>query len=211
MDPHAKQPVLQAGRPLATAKAALILVHGRNAPAESMIDFAAEFTQPDFALLAPQAAGFTWYPYSFLAPMPQNEPGISSGLAKIGAVVAMAEAVGLPTERLILLGFSQGACLTLEYAARHPARYGGVVALSGGLIGPPGTPRQYPGTLNNTPVFLGCSDVDAHIPKERVEESATVLAQMGAQVTKRIYPGMGHTVNEDELAFVRALVAQVGR
>jgi predicted esterase len=115
----------------------------------------------------------------------------------------------MPAERIVLLGFSQGACLSLEFAARNARRFGGVVALSGGLIGPPGTPRDYSGDFAGTPAFLGCSDVDPHIPKERVDESAEVLRRMGAQVTERIYPGMGHTVNEDELDFVRQLLAGV--
>ena len=160
--------------------------------------------------MAPQAAGSSWYPYSFLAPMEKNEPGLSSGLARIGEAMAELEAAGIPPERTILLGFSQGACLTLEFAARNARRYGGVVGLSGGLIGPPGTPRDfsgnYAGSFAGTPVFLGCSDRDPHIPRERVDESAAVLEKMGAEVTERIYPAMGHTVNQDELDHVRRLL-----
>jgi predicted esterase len=207
--PHQKGAILAAGRPLSEAAAAMVMVHGRGATAENILTLAGEFRRPDFAYLAPQAAGLTWYPYSFLAPMHQNEPGLSSGLARIGEVLARIEGAGLPPERIILLGFSQGACLTLEFAARNPRRYGGLVGLSGGLIGPPETPRQYEGSLAGSPVFLGCSDRDPHIPLERVEETAEVLGQMGAAVTKRIYPAMGHTVNEDELAFVRRLMEDV--
>jgi predicted esterase len=205
--PHQGQPIVAAGRPVSKATAAMVMMHGRGATAENILTLADELGREDFAYLAPQAAGYTWYPYSFLAPMHQNEPGLSSGLARIGEVLSLLEAEGMPAERTILLGFSQGACLSLEFTARNPRRYGGVVALSGGLIGPPGTPRDYAGSLAGTPVFLGCSDRDPHIPLARVEESAEVLTGMGAEVTKRIYPAMGHTVNEDELEFVRGLMA----
>ena len=161
----------------------------------------------DVAYAAPEAAGHTWYPYSFLAPMPQNEPGISSGLRVLHGLVARFEAAGIPPERMLLLGFSQGACLTLEYAARHARRFGGIAGLSGGLIGPPGTPRDYPGSFAGTPVFLGCSDEDPHIPKERVIETAGVYERMGAMVTTRIYPHMGHEVSRDELEIVREMLA----
>jgi predicted esterase len=205
--PHQGRPVLAAGAPLDRAQAAMILIHGRGATAESILDLAAEVDRPGFAYLAPQAAGNTWYPNSFLAPIPSNEPGLSSGLAVIDGLLAHLAAARLPPERTILLGFSQGACLTVEYVARHARRYGGVAGLSGGLIGPDGTPRDYAGSLAGTPIFLGCSDVDFHIPKERVEESAAVLRRLGGDVTMRLYPNMGHTVNADELAAVRALMA----
>jgi len=204
---HRGQPVLAAGRPLADADAAMVLVHGRGGSAEDILGLAADLDRPELAYLAPQAAGHSWYPYSFLAPLEQNEPGLSSALDQLGALVAHLEHAGIPAERIVLLGFSQGACLSLEFAARNAKRYGGVVALSGGLIGPPGTPRDYSGTFNGTPVFLGCSDRDPHIPKDRVDESAKVFERMGATVTERIYPWMGHTVNEDELDFVRGLLA----
>jgi phospholipase/carboxylesterase len=207
--PHEGRPVLAAGAPLDQAQAAMILIHGRGATAESILDLAAEVDRPGFAYLAPQAAGNTWYPNSFLAPILSNEPGLSSGLAVIDGLLAHLAAAGLPPERTILLGFSQGACLTLEYVARHARRYGGVAGLSGGLIGPDGTPRNYTGSLAGTPVFLGCSDVDFHIPKERVEDTAAVLRRLGGDVTMRLYPNMGHTVNADELAAVRALMAGV--
>lgn len=206
---HQGQPLIRAGRPVALAAAAIVMVHGRGATAENILTLADEFGRNDFAYLAPQAAGNSWYPYGFMAPMPQNEPGLSSGLARIGEIVAQLEAEGMPPERIFLLGFSQGACLSLEFAARNARRYGAVLGLSGGLIGPPGTPRDYPGSFGGTPVFLGCSDRDPHIPKERVDESAAVLKTMGAEVTERIYPAMGHTVNEDEMSFVRQLLAGI--
>ena len=207
MAPHIGDRIVGAGRPLGEAKAAMILIHGRGAPAEDILGLAGELDRPDLAYLAPQAQGYTWYPYSFMAPLEQNEPGLSSALALIGDLVERLEQAGIPPERTVLLGFSQGACLSLEYAARNARRFGGVVALSGGLIGPPGTPREYSGTLDGTPVFLGCSDRDPHIPLVRVQESTQVLERMGATVTEKIYPGMGHTVNEDEIEHVRAMLA----
>ena len=157
--------------------------------------------------MAPQAAGHTWYPYSFLAPIEQNEPGISSGLGVLAGLVEDLGRAGVPASRVGVLGFSQGACLSLEFAARHADRYAAVVGLSGGLIGPPGTPRDYAGSLAGTPVFLGCSDIDAHIPVERVRESATVFRRLEASVDERIYPRMGHTINQDELDAVRDLLS----
>jgi predicted esterase len=160
----------------------------------------------DLALIAPRAAGNTWYPQSFLAPIEANEPGLSSGLAVLGDVIDSAEAAGVPAVRQVLVGFSQGACLTLEFAARHPRRFGAVAGLTGGLVGPPGTPRDYPGSLDGTPVFLGSSDPDPHVPWSRVTETAEVLERMGATVDLRRYPGMPHTINEEEVAAVRALI-----
>jgi predicted esterase len=205
--PHQGQPILTAGQPLDQAQAAMIMVHGRGATAESILTLADELAQPGFAYLAPQAAGYTWYPNSFLAPIPNNEPGISSGLAVLAELIDHLAEAGIPAERTMLLGFSQGACLSLEFAARHARRYGGVGGLSGGLIGPDGTPRDYAGSLAGTPVFLGCSDVDFHIPKARVEHTAEVLRRLGGDVTMRLYPGMGHLVNQDEINFVRQMMA----
>jgi predicted esterase len=205
-NPHENQAVRREGRPLDQALAAMILIHGRGATAEDILMLAYELEHPDYAYLAPQAAGYSWYPHSFLAPIPDNEPGISSGIALIGKLVEEVETVGIPRERILIAGFSQGACLGLEYVARNPARFGGVLGFSGGLIGPGGTPRDYSGSLDGTPVFLGCSDVDIHIPKERVEETAAVLASMDAAVTVRFYPGMAHTINQDEINMGRAMV-----
>jgi predicted esterase len=185
----------------------MILMHGRGASAEDILTLVPELDQGGFAYLAPQAAGYTWYPYSFLAPLSSNEPWLSSALAVIASLLRQLTDAGIPPERTILLGFSQGACLSLEFAARNARRYGGVAGLSGGLIGPDGTPRNYTGSLAGTPVFLGCSDVDFHIPKERVLHSAEVLRGLGGDVTARLYPGMGHMVNDDEIQFVRGMMA----
>lgn len=208
-DPHRGQPVLMTGAPLDQAQAVMVLVHGRGATAESILTLAREVDRPGFAYLAPQAAGDTWYPYSFLNPIADNEPYLSSALALLAALFEYLAQAGFPPERVMLTGFSQGACLSLEFVARNARRYGGVAGLSGGLIGPDGTPRDYAGSLAGTPIFLGCSDVDAHIPKERVQQSAEVLRQLGADVTARLYPGMGHTVNQDELAVVAEMMAKL--
>ena len=206
---HQDQPVLTAGKPLDKARAAMVMIHGRGATAESMLSLADELAHPDFAYLAPQAAGDTWYPNRFLAPIASNEPYLSSALAMINEVLERLSEAGIPPEQAILLGFSQGACLALEFAARHARRYGGVAGLSGGLIGPDETPRDYPGSLADTPVFLGCSDVDFHIPKERVLHSADVFRGLGGEVTARLYPNMGHTVNQDELDAVRTMMVSI--
>lgn len=206
-DPHNGQPVLTAGPSPGDARLALILVHGRGASAEDILSLAGELRLADVAYLAPQAAGSTWYPNSFLSPIASNEPGITSGLGVLARLVDELGRQGLEPERVGLLGFSQGACLSLEYAARHARRYAGVFGLSGGLIGPPGTPRDYAGSLAGTPVFLGCSDIDPHIPLARVQESAEVFRRMGAAVDERIYKRMGHTVNQDELSAVRRALA----
>ena len=205
-DPHQGQPVIATGAPLATARAAMVMIHGRGASAEDILALAAEFAAPDVAFLAPQAADGAWYPQRFIAPLAANEPFLSSALATVWRLVEHITSTGIPQERVFLLGFSQGACLALEYAARNPQRYGGVIALSGGLIGPIGTAFDYAGSLAGTSVFLGCSDVDFHIPLERVHESTAAMRALGGDVTERIYPGMGHTVNADETAFVRELL-----
>jgi predicted esterase len=205
-DPHAGQTVLRLGPRSDEARLSVILIHGRGASAEDILSLARELVTSDVAYLAPQAAGRSWYPYSFLSPIPQNEPWLTSALGVVGGLVHALGEQGVSSDRIAIMGFSQGACLTLEYAARNPRRYAAVIGLSGGLIGPPGTPRTYPGSLDATPVFLGCSDVDAHIPVERVRESAAVLRTMKAVVDERIYRGMGHTVNSDEVAAVKALL-----
>ena len=209
--PHQGQQVVNSGKPLAEAQAAMILVHGRGATAVSILELANELHHPEFAYLAPQAADNTWYPYSFLAPMTQNEPGLSSGLQAIGELVDQVAAAGIPADRLVLAGFSQGACLASEFVARDARRYGGLLAFSGGLIGPPGTPRDYDGSLAGTPVFLGCSDVDFHIPLERVVETAAVFTKLGANVNKQIYPNMGHTIVQDEIDHANQIMQAILR
>ena len=205
-DPHAGEPTLVAGAPLERARLALLLLHGRGASAESILELGMEVAPEGAALVAPQAAGNTWYPLSFLAPTQSNEPFLSSALTKVATALAAIAAAGIPAERTLLAGFSQGACLAAEFAARNPRRYGGVAVLSGGLIGPPGGMRSDRGDLASTPVFLGCSDVDGHVPKPRVEESAEIFRGLGAAVSLRLYAGMAHTVNADEIAIVRRMV-----
>jgi predicted esterase len=199
-------PVAQFGADFTSARLAVVMIHGRGAAAEDMISLAREIRILDVAYIAPQAPGNTWYPYSFLAPIPQNEPALSQALETVDGIVSSLARQGVGSERLALMGFSQGACLSLEYSARHARQYAAIIGLSGGLIGPPGTPRDYAGSFNSTPVFLGCSDIDSHIPLERVHETTDVFRRMGANVDERIYQGMGHTVNVDELKAVQALL-----
>lgn len=194
------------GASLVRARAAVVMLHGRGASAESMLSLAEVFDRPDVAYLAPQAPGSSWYPHSFLAPIEQNEPALSKALETVADTLTYLATQGFAPDRSMLLGFSQGGCLALEYAARNAQRYGGLVGLSAGLIGPPGAPRHYAGSLAATPIFIGCSDVDFHIPVGRVRESAEVLGRLGGDVTQRIYPGMAHTVNEDEVQHVQLML-----
>ena len=207
--PHGGENVLAAGAPLDEAAGVIIALHGRGADAADIVSLAAEVAPPGVTILAPQAAGHTWYPYRFIEPFARNEPYLSSALRRVGELIAEVEERGIPAERIALLGFSQGACLTSEFAVRNAARYGGIVVYTGGLIGPPGTTWNHEGSFEGTPAFLGCSDVDAHIPEKRVDETADALTRMGAAVTKRIYPGMAHTVNDDEIRFAQELLAGI--
>lgn len=209
MKPHAGEPLASAGRPLGESPTVVIMVHGRNAGPSNILDLVPRLGRPDLTYLAPAAAGRTWYPLSFMAEKEKNEPGLSSGLWVLRALVEDVVARGIGRDHIVLLGFSQGACLTAEFAVEHAARYGGVILYSGGVIGPPGTTWEYPGWFDGTPIFLGCSDVDAHVPKTRVDETAAVFTRMGAAVTERIYPGMGHLVNDDEIAFTREVLAAI--
>jgi predicted esterase len=206
--PHDGQKVLRAGTPLEKARAAMILSHGRGASAADIMTIATELSHPDVAYLASEAAGNAWYPHPFTAPLEENEPFLSSALSVVERLL-LEVTRHVPQDRVILLGFSQGACLTLEFAARHAGRFGGVVAFTGGLIGPDGTPRDYSGSFEHTPVFIGGSDVDPHIKKERIVEAGEVLKKMGADVTVRLYPGMAHTVNTDELHSAAQIVETV--
>jgi predicted esterase len=205
-DPHAARPVLTDGVLPKDARAAVIMIHGRGAGAADILGLAQVIDRANIAWLAPEAANRTWYPLPFTAPTAANEPWLSSALGVVGRLVGEIEAAGLPLERIVLLGFSQGACLVSEYAARNPRRYGGVVALSGGLIGERIDPAAYRGSLVDTPVFFGCSDVDPHIPLARVQESTAVFRALGGDVTERIYAGAAHTVVADEIAAVQALL-----
>ena len=206
-DPHAGQPVLRVGPSPEDARFVAILLHGRGASAEDILGLARQFTATDVAYIAPQAAESTWYPQSFLAPLAQNEPWLGSALRVIAGLVADVGRMGVAPKRIAIVGFSQGACLTLEFVARHARRYAAAVAFSGGLIGPPATDRNYAGNLEGTPIFIGSSDVDPHVPLARVQESTAVLRRMGADVEERIYPRMGHTINADELRAADALLA----
>jgi len=207
--PHAKQPVAAAGAALGESPVAVIMVHGRNAGPENILDLVPRLDRPRLSYLAPAAADRAWYPLSFLAPRERNEPWLSSALSALEAVVRTVSERGIPSERIVLLGFSQGACLTAEFAASHARRYGGVVVYSGGLIGPPGSRWSYEGGFDGTPVFLGCSDVDSHVPEARVNESAVEFERMGGVVTRRIYPGMGHLVNDDEIGWTQRMLDAV--
>lgn len=207
-DPHRDQPIFVWGAQPAEATAALVMVHGRGGSVEDMRALAGELAFPRLTYIAP-AAGGTWYPYSLLEPLSRNSSHLTSALRLLGRSLEKATSASLPTDRIVLLGFSQGACVTLEFTVRHARRYGGVVGLSGGLLGPEGTPRDYAGQLEGTPVFLGSGDVDPHMPKRRVDETALVLERLGGRVTKRIYPGLGHTTNADEITAVRGLLGAV--
>ena len=198
--------IVQRGSAPEKARGAIILIHGRGSSAADILSLAAYFERDDLLYLAPEAPSSQWYPLPFMSPIERNEPGITNGMLAIDDTLALLAEHGITAERTVLLGFSQGACLATEYAARHARRYGGVVGLSGGLIGPDGTPRTYAGSCDGSPVFLGCSDVDAHIPLRRVHETRDVFIRLGADVTERIYPGMPHTVNDDEIAFVNQLL-----
>ena len=207
MHAHSGQPVVQAGAALGKGRLVVILLHGRGASPADILGLVPRFDRPDLTYLAPAAANNTWYPFTFLSETSKNEPWLSSALQTVGDLVADVEQRGTPRDRIVLGGFSQGACLSLEFAVRHASRWAGVLAFSGGLIGPLGTTWENPGTFGGTPVFLGCSDVDAHIPKARVEESADVFRRMGADVTLRLYPGMGHVVSAEEIEEARRILA----
>jgi phospholipase/carboxylesterase len=209
VDPHRGQPVVEAGLPLGAAPVAVIMVHGRNAAPANILDLVPRIARPSVTYLAPAAADRTWYPNSFMSDIASNEPGLSSGLGVLRALMEKVRRTGIPQARIVLLGFSQGACLASEFAVRYAARFGGLAALSGGLVGPPGTRWDWPGGFDRMPAFFGCSDRDAHVPRARVAESAAVFARMGADVTERIYPDMGHRVIDDEIAWLQRLLDDV--
>ncbi len=200
---------MQWGTSVETANAAMVLFHGRGGSAADMRAFSRSFQMPGFAFIAPGAPGQTWYPFPFTAPIVRNEPYLTRGLDRIRTLLAELAQIGIPSSRSSLLGFSQGACLALEFAARNLDCCATVIGLSGGLIGPPGMRRDAPEGTTAMSVFLGCGDRDPHIPTERVEETATFFESAGATVEKRIYPGMGHLINDDEVQEVRRLMAKL--
>lgn len=197
-----KRNILAAGTPLDEAKKAMIFIHGRGADARGILDLAGALDVEGFALLAPEATGNTWYPYSFLSPTPMNQPWLSSAIDTVHGLIDEVVASGIPAEKIYLLGFSQGACLTLESAARKAQRYGGLIAFTGGLIGDAIDRTNYAGDFAGTPVFIGSGDPDPHIPVSRVHESSSILREMGAIVTEKIYPGIPHTVIQAEVDWV---------
>lgn len=205
--PHRGEPIERKGPAPSEAAGVMMMIHGRGASADDILALSDEFEDLDLHFVAPQASGYTWYPQRFLAPIKQNEPYLSSALSVIDTILAEIAAGGVSYERIFLLGFSQGACLSLEYIARNPRRYGGVFGLSGGLIGPEDALPDHSGDLEGTPVFLGCSDVDFHIPKTRVQESSRQLRGMNAEVTERLYPGMAHTVVQDEIDIIQGIIS----
>ena len=205
-DPHRDAPVRHFGKPLAEASGAVIVLHGRGASAEDILSLAHEFDVPELAYLAPEAAGNTWYPNSFLAPLERNEPWLGSALRKVDATVRMANDAGIATDRIVIGGFSQGACLATEFVASRPQRYAGLIAFTGGLIGPLGVDLTHHGELAGTPAFFGSGDPDPHVPWQRVEESARILTSMGASVTLRRYPNRPHTIGAQEVDFARGLI-----
>jgi len=207
-DPHGVSEEVWFGPSLEEAESAVVLIHGRGDSSRGILALAPELQAPRTTFLAPQAEGLSWYPNSFLTEIELNEPWLSSALDRVQAAVTTVAAV-IPEERVVLMGFSQGACLALEFAARNTRRYGALIAFSGGLIGPDDTSRDYSGSLEGTPAFLGCSDVDAHIPVGRVHESAHVLDGLGGEVEERIYPGMGHTINGDEIAWASSMLTSI--
>lgn len=207
--PHAGQPVATYGAPLGVGRVVVIAVHGRGAGPRNILELAPLIGGDGVTFLAPAAAGNTWYPKGFMSPIEENEPGITSGIAVVHALIDSVNAHGVPSERIVLLGFSQGACLALTAAQRRPMRFGGVLAYSGGLIGPPGTTWSRDGDFCGTPIFLGCSDVDSHIPAERVRESAAHVEGMGARVTMKLYEGMGHLICEEEVEVGKEMVRGV--
>lgn len=208
IDPHKGDQIIYSGSDIENAKYALILIHGRGTSAESIIPLAEELKLKDTIVIAPQANEFTWYPYRFIEQREKNEPGITSGFALIDSIISSLNEKGVKTENIFLLGFSQGACLSLDYSARNPKKYGGIFILSGGLIGEVLNKNDYDGDFEKTPVFLGCSDNDFHIPESRVHDSADLIEKMNADVIKRIFPGMGHRISIDEIEVINEILLE---
>ncbi|AFK21603.1 phospholipase (plasmid) [Haloferax mediterranei ATCC 33500] len=207
-NPHEEQPIETAGAPPQAAEAAVILLHGRGSTAQSILTLIDEFLHHGVMYLAPQAAHKTWYPRSGYAPIEDNEPWFSSGLARISTVLEKAAAADIPPERTLLLGFSQGGCLASEFVARNPRRYGGLVVLSGSLLGPD-TRQDYDGFIDGTPVFLGCSSDDPYVAADRIHESARVFEQLGGDVRSRLYDDLGHAINDDEIQLINTFIERL--
>ncbi|MCF8242614.1 MAG: dienelactone hydrolase family protein [Melioribacteraceae bacterium] len=206
--PHTGDEIYTRGADLINAESAMIMLHGRGGSSQSMIDLSHEFNSDNMIFIAPQADNFTWYPYRFIEEREVNQPGIKSGMILIDKIIDSLVLNGIVHTKIYLLGFSQGACLALDYAARNPKGYGGVFVLSGGLIGKSVTASEYIGDMERTPVFFGCSDNDFHIPESRITESAEILKSLNADVTKRIYRNLGHTINQDEIDFINEIIKQ---
>ena len=206
-DIHRNGAIHRFGEPVDKAAGAVVLLHGRGGSAEDILQLGKEMYLPGLAYLAPQAANNTWYPYSFLAPIEQNEPWLTSALNKLGKIVEDISHDGIPREKIVIAGFSQGACLASEFVARNAVTFGGLIAFSGGLIGPPGTEFRYAGNVGGTRAFFfGGADPDVHVPWQRVRESASVLSAMAAEVLLRRYPGMPHTTSQQEIEEAKKLI-----
>lgn len=208
-DPHKDEKVLERGAPASRAKAAMIILHGRGATAVGIAGLSDEFAQPDVRYLIPQAAGQTWYPYPFTVPVDHNQPHLDSALGKVNRLIDQLADEGISRDRIVLLGFSQGACLALHYAALHPAKYGGIVSLSGALIGDDLSKDAYSGDLDQTPVFLGMGENETYFSPDRFHQSADIMQQLNGNVTRRVYPDTGHQITEDEVSFVRGLLSSM--
>jgi predicted esterase len=209
VNPHRGQRVVVKGTSLGQSEAVAVMMHGRGHSPEIILELADRINLPSFTYIAPAAANNTWYPSGFMDKVENNEPSLYHALEVYDELVADLLSKGIRREKIVLMGFSQGACLTAEYAVRHAARYGGIILFTGGLIGPPGTRWDYKGSFHGTPVFMGSSDVDAWVPLERVRQSTATFKKMSADVTERIYPGMDHLVCDDEIAFARAIMERI--
>lgn len=208
-DPHGAAPIVNGETPIREAKGVIILLHGRGASAEDILTLGEALAPEDWALLAPEAAGHTWYPNSFLAPREQNEPYLSSALGRVQTAFDMALTAGLAPEHVIVAGFSQGACLATEFVGRNPRRYGALLAFTGGLIGPLNIPITLQGNLEGTPVLLSSGDPDPHVPWSRVQQSADLLRSIGGIVSLRRYPGRPHTIAPEEVQSARQMLVAI--
>ena len=206
--PHQTLPLHQSGANLKEAKSAMIMIHGRGASPESILSLTNEIKhRKEITFYAPEAHGFTWYPYSFLAPLEKNQPELNSAIQSIYNAITAAENAGFSKDKIFILGFSQGACLAAEYVARHPDKYAGIFIFSGGLIGHRINEDSYTGNLQKTPIFIGCSDVDTHIPLQRIHKTDSILSSVNGDVTKVIYPNFGHTINKDEINHLNKIIS----